>query len=137
VNWKEWSLGGSLGWLERNGYRYDSYLLMASAGDNSNPEGALRILERIREWNHAHPEIPMQMTTAQEFFRYLTGKYGDEFPVASGDATGHWEIVKLRVPETAARMREAANALPAAETLRSRSVLSRFAPACRASRSET
>ena len=72
--------------------------------------------EAIREWNRNHPELPMKMSTADEFFRYLTDKYGDDFPTAAGDATGHWATVKLRVPETTSKMRQASSALPAAET---------------------
>ena len=105
-----------LAWLEQNGYRYDTYMLMRATGDNSGPLDALGVLERIREWNRKHPELPMKMSTADEFFRYLTDKYGDNFSAASGDATGHWATVKLRVPETTGKMRQASSALPAAET---------------------
>ncbi len=105
-----------LAWLEQNGYRYDTYMLMRGTGDNSGPLDALGALERIREWNRKHPELPMKMSTADEFFRYLTGKYGEDYPTASGDATGHWATVKLRVPETTSRLREASSILPAAET---------------------
>src|SRR5262249_35847559 len=35
---------------------------------------------------------------------------------ACGDGAGHWEIVKLRVPEAAPKMRQVASDLPAAET---------------------
>ncbi len=105
-----------LAWLERNGYRFDTYMLMRATGDNSGPLGAFGVLERIREWNRKHPELPMKMSTAQEFFRYIEGKYGDDHPSASGDATGHWATVKLRVPETTGRMRRASSLLPAAET---------------------
>ncbi len=27
-----------LAWLEQNGYQYDTYLLMASVGDNADPD---------------------------------------------------------------------------------------------------
>ena len=114
-----WNLGGRfpltdlertvprrLAWLERNGYKYDTYMLMASPGDNTHPEGAFRTLERIREWNRGHPELPMKMVLAEEFFDYLQERYGDSFSSASGDAAGHWEIVKLRVPEAAPKMRQ-------------------------------
>lgn len=104
-----------LAWLEKNGYEYDTYMLMRATGDNSGPLGAFGVLESIREWNRRHPELPMKMSTADEFFRYLIGKYGDDFPTASGDATGHWATVKLRVPETASKLRQASSALPAAE----------------------
>lgn len=104
-----------LAWLEKNGYKYDTYLLMASPGDNMPPIGAYRILQRMREWNRRHPELPMQMATADDFFNYLIDKYGDHFASAPGDATGHWETVKLRVPEAAAKMRQTSNMLPAAE----------------------
>ena len=112
----ERSVPRRLAWLEQNGYRYDTYMLMRATGDNSGPLDALGVLERIREWNRKHPELPMKMSTADEFFRYLTDKYGDDFPAASGDATGHWATVKLRVPETTGKMRQASSALPAAET---------------------
>ena len=111
----ERSVPRRLAWLERNGYGYDTYMLMRATGDNSGPLDALGVLERIREWNRKHPELPMKMSTADEFFRYLTDTYGDDFPAASGDATGHWATVKLRVPETTGRMRQASSALPAAE----------------------
>lgn len=123
-----WKLGGRfsleeleatlprrLAWLERNGYRYDTYLLMASPGDNSDPIGAYRILEKIRAWNQKHPELPMKMATAEDYFDHLIRKYGDRFPEASGDSSGHWEIVKLGCPEATGRLREASAALPAAE----------------------
>jgi hypothetical protein len=123
-----WKLGGRfplseleksvprrLAWLEKNGYKYDTYLLMASSGDNTSPMGSYRVLQRTREWNKAHPELPMRMVTAEEFFDYLVQKYGDKFPEATGDAAGHWELVKLRVPEAAAKMRTVSNMLPVAE----------------------
>ncbi len=123
-----WKLGGRfsleeleatlprrLAWLERNGYRYDTYLLMASSGDNADPIGAYRILERIRAWNRKHPELPMRMATAEEYFEHLLRNYGDRFPEASGDSSGHWEIVKLGCPEATGRLREASALLPAAE----------------------
>ena len=105
-----------LAWLERNGYPYDRYLLMASPGDNTDPYLAYLTLLKIREWNRRHPELPMRMSTAEEFFRDLIAKYGDRFPVHSGDATGGWEEKKLNAPDSAAKMRWVSNALPAAET---------------------
>jgi hypothetical protein len=106
-----------LAWLEKNGYQYDTYLLMASVGDNADPMHAYRTLTKIRAWNRRHPELPMQMCTAEEFFHYIIGKYGNKFKEAAGDATGHWEPVKLGAPEVAARMRETSSLLPAAEAL--------------------
>ena len=106
-----------LAWLEHNGYRYDTYLLMASAGDNADPMVSWRMLLRMREWNRRHPELPMTLCTARDFFEYIRSKYGDRFEEASGEASGHWETVKLGAPEVAARMRETAALLPAAEAL--------------------
>ncbi|MCC6389027.1 MAG: hypothetical protein IT167_00390, partial [Bryobacterales bacterium] len=106
-----------LAWLERNGYRYDTYLLMHSPGDNSDPMGAYQTLLRVREWNTRHPELEMKMATAEEFFTYITEKQGQGLTEARGDATGHWELVKLGAPEVSSRMRETSNLLPAAETL--------------------
>jgi alpha-mannosidase len=106
-----------LAWLERNGYPYDTYLLMASVGDNADPMIAYRMLLRVREWNRRHPDLLMQMATAGEFFQYLLGKYGGHLQEVAGDAAGHWELVKLGAPEASARMRETASLLPAAEAL--------------------
>jgi hypothetical protein len=117
-----------LAWLEQNGYPYDTYLLMASVGDNADPMHAYRTLTKIREWNRQHPELPMQMCTAEEFFHYIVGKYGTKFREAAGDATGHWEPVKLGAPEVAARMREASSLLPAAEALATADTLLSGAP---------
>ena len=111
----ERSMPRRLAWLEKNGYKYDTYLLMASAGDNINPMGEYHTLERVREWNRKHPELPMKMVTPEEFFNYLIAKYGDNFSAASGDSAGYWENVKLKVPEAAAKMRQVSNDLPAAE----------------------
>ena len=124
----ERSLPRRLSWLERNGYKYDTYLLMASPGDNIHPMVAFQTLERIREWNLVHPELPMKMATAEEFFAYLIEKYGDHFPSASGDSAGHWETVKLKVPEAAAKMRQMSNDLPAAETAATIASLLRKSP---------
>lgn len=106
-----------LAWLEQNGYPYDTYLLMASVGDNADPMHAFGVLERVREWNHRHPDLPMQIATPEMYFRYVLEKYGGKFEEFSGDASGHWELVKLGSPEVAARMRETAVLLPAAEAL--------------------
>ena len=106
-----------LAWLEQNGYAYDTYLLMTSVGDNADPMHAFRVLEKMREWNRRHPELPMQMATPEDYFRYVLEKYGDNFKEFAGEASGHWELVKLGSPEVAARMRETAALLPAAEAL--------------------
>ncbi len=106
-----------LAWLERNGYPYPTYLLMDAVGDNGDPLRAHRTLLRIRDWNRRHPELPMKMCTAEEFFQHLFEKPGRQLKEAAGDAAGHWELVKLSVPEVASRMRETASLLPAAEAL--------------------
>jgi alpha-mannosidase len=106
-----------LAWLEQNGYPHEVYLLMDAVGDNGDPQRAHRVLLRIREWNRRHPELPMQMCTAEEFFQEVLAKQKGPFKEAVGDAAGHWELVKLSVPEVASRMRETALLLPAAEAL--------------------
>src|SRR5207253_7234532 len=58
---------------------------------------------------------PMKMVLPEEFFDRLIAKYGDRSPSASGDAAGHWETVKLKVPEATAKMRQDSRDLPAAE----------------------
>jgi alpha-mannosidase len=113
----EKSIPRRLAWLERNGYPHDTYLLMTSVGDNADPMHAFGVLEKVREWNRRYPELPMQICTPEDYFRYVTQKDGAKFPEFSGDATGHWELVKLGAPEVASRMRETASLLPSAEAL--------------------
>ena len=114
--------------LEHNAYRYDTYLLMASVGDKADPVHAFQILGKIREWNRRHPELPIEMCTAEDYFHYIIQKYGDNFSEFKGDATGHWEPVKLGAPEVASRMRETSSLLPAAEALHSIASLFRGTP---------
>ena len=104
-----------LAWLERNGYRYDASLVMASTGDNADPAAALQMLVKLRAWNQRHPELEMRMATPEEFFAYLTGKYGDSFPEVRGDAAGHWEVRKINTPAAASKLRATSNLLPVAE----------------------
>jgi len=66
-----------LAWLERNGYPYDTYLLMTSVGDNADPRHAVDVVAKVREWNRKHPELPMQFCNPEDYFRYIIGKYGD------------------------------------------------------------
>src|SRR6185503_5535481 len=106
-----------LAWLEQNGYPHETYLLMDAVGDNGDPSRAHRTLLRIREWNRRHPELTMKMCTAEEFFKVLPETPVQRLKEAAGDAAGHWEVVKLTVPEVASRMREAASLLPVAEAL--------------------
>ncbi len=106
-----------LAWLERQGYPYDSLLVMDAVGDNGDPSTAYRTLQRIRNWNRRHPELPMKPCIAEEFFEDLIAKHGTKFHQAQGDAAGHWELVKLGAPEVSGRLRETASLLPAAESL--------------------
>jgi len=59
----------------------------------------------------------MKMCAAEEFFKVLPETPVQRLKEAAGDAAGHWEVVKLTVPEVASRMREAASLLPVAEAL--------------------
>jgi hypothetical protein len=104
-----------LAWLEHNGYRYDAALVITATGDNIDPAGAMRMLEKVRVWNGRHPELQIQMSTPEDFFSYLTGKYGDKFPEVRGDAAGHWDIRKINTPAATSKLREASNVLPIAE----------------------
>ncbi len=113
----EASVPRRLAWLEQNDYRFDTYLLMDAVGDNSDPSRAFRTLQRIREWNRRHPELPMEMSTAEDFFSYVEKQGKDNFREVSGDAAGHWELVKLTMPEASSRLRETASLLPASEML--------------------
>lgn len=117
-----------LAWLERNGYRYDTYPLMHSPGDNSDPMGAYQTLLRVREWNSKHSDLEMRMGTAEEFFSYINQQYSQNLTEARGDAAGHWELVKLGAPEVSSRMRESSNLLPAAESLATITALMRGTP---------
>jgi hypothetical protein len=123
--------------IEKEGYPYDAFLIMASPGDNVDAAATEKVHRIIRRWNAAE-ERPsftekirrtvlqwnargkrpvLKMATPRQFFEYMENKYSDRFPTYRGDWSGHWEPAKLGAPRLIARMRHAQRVLPAAEAL--------------------
>jgi len=103
--------------IEKAGYPYDSFLIMASPGDNVDASATEKIHRIIRKWNAIGKRPVLKMATPRQFFEYMEEKYGDRFPVQRGDWSGHWAPAKLGAPRLIARMRHAQRILPAAEAL--------------------
>ncbi len=123
--------------IEKEGYPYDAFLVMASPGDNVDAAATEKVHRIIRRWNagdeqpsfaekirrtvlqgHATGKRPvLKMATPRQFFEYMEKKYGDRFPTHRGDWSGHWAPAKLGAPRLIARMRYAQRVLPAAEAL--------------------
>jgi hypothetical protein len=103
------------------GYARPRLLVMASTGDNGDPEAALSILRKVDAWNKNHARPRVRFTTPGAFLTSLLKEAGaDSFPVFRGDWSGHWEAVKATGPAATALYRDAQALLPAAEALAAR-----------------
>src|SRR5262249_23432223 len=103
------------------GYARPRLLVMASTGDNGDPEAALSILRKVDAWNRKHARPRVRFTTPGAFLASLLKEAGaDAFPTYRGDWSGHWESVKATGPAAFALFRDAQALLPAAETLAAR-----------------
>ena len=93
--------------LEEQGYPYDAVLFI-SAMDNRDASAALgTLLDVVRVWNgergESDPEV--YMATPSTFFQYMEERYGEVFPVYSGEWGGLWERNKASAPGSTARFR--------------------------------
>ncbi len=103
--------------IERAGYPYDAFLIMASPGDNVDAAATEKIHRIIGKWNATGKSPEIKMATPRQFFKYMQKRDGDRFPTYRGDWSGHWAPAKLGSPRLIARMRFAQRILPAAESL--------------------
>ncbi|MDP2895613.1 MAG: hypothetical protein Q8Q12_03520 [bacterium] len=103
--------------IEKAGYPYDAFLIMASPGDNVDASATEKIHRIIGKWNATEKGPVLKMATPRQFFEYMEEKYGDRFPTYRGDWSGHWVPAKLGAPRLIARMRYAQRILPVAEAL--------------------
>jgi len=103
------------------GYARPRLLVMASTGDNGDPEAALSIVRKVDAWNKRHARPKVRFTTPGAFLASLVNEAGaDAFPIYRGDWSGHWESVKATGPAATALFRAAQALLPAAESLAAR-----------------
>ncbi len=103
--------------IEKEGYAYDAFLVMASPGDNVDAAATEKIHRIIGKWNATGKSPTLKMAPPRQFFEYMAKEYADRFPTFRGDWSGHWEPAKLGAPRLIARMRFAQRILPAAEAL--------------------
>jgi len=103
--------------IEKAGYPYDAFLIMASPGDNVDASATEKVHRIIGKWNATEKSPVLKMATPREFFEYMEQKYADRFPTYRGDWSGHWAPAKLGAPRLIARMRHAQRILPVAEAL--------------------
>ena len=88
--------------------------------DNRDASAALgTLLDVVRVWNgergESDPEV--YMATPNTFFQYMEERYGEVFPVYSGEWGGLWERNKASAPGSTARFRWVQEHLPAVEAL--------------------
>ncbi|MGI6639918.1 MAG: hypothetical protein ACOX48_00170 [Limnochordia bacterium] len=105
--------------LEEQGYPYDAVLFI-SAMDNRDASAALgTLLDVVRVWNRERGESDPEvyMATPSTFFQYMEERYGEVFPVYSGEWGGLWERNKASAPGSTARFRWVQEQLPAVEAL--------------------
>jgi len=103
--------------IEKAGYPYDAFLIMASPGDNVDASTTEKIHRIIGEWNATEKGPVLKMATPRQFFDYMEEKYAGRFPMYRGDWSGLWAPAKLGAPRLTARMRYAQRILPVAEAL--------------------
>lgn len=123
----ELSLHEELARLQSAGYPYDAILIM-HAHDGIGPDNILSAMPDIRAWNARHKYPQIIISTPEHFFRHLEKKYGDRFPVYSGDWAGLWESAHFPEPHLRAMLKYARDHAPALEKVASLSSLLGAAP---------
>jgi hypothetical protein len=120
----EAQLSAALELVKASGYARPRLLVMASTGDNGDPDAARSILRKVDAWNAKHEHAKVSFTTPAAFLSSLerdaiaeTGSADGGFPVARGDWSGHWEPVKNSAPAGLALFRDAETLLPGCEAL--------------------
>ncbi|MCC6824449.1 MAG: hypothetical protein IT172_01745 [Acidobacteria bacterium] len=110
------------------GYAYDAVMVMY-AHDFLEPDNELNLLRAAQLWNKTHPEVQLRVTTANDFFKYIEGKYASQIPTYRGEWSGLWSEAKTRSPRISALARYAHDNVPAGETLWSALSMTRRIPA--------
>jgi len=103
--------------IEKDGYPYDAFMVMASPGDNVDAAATEKIHRIINKWNATGKSPTLKMATPRQFFEHVEKEYAERFPTYRGDWSGQWEPAKLGAPRLIARIRFAQRILPAAESL--------------------
>jgi hypothetical protein len=83
-------------------YPYD--LVQFQLGSDNRP---LRLLPAsiAREWNATYLSPKIEIATTSQFFRSMEARYGDRFPVVSGEWQSSWSETSLHYPHEAALSR--------------------------------
>ena len=99
------------------GYPYDAVMVLFLHDFLPPSQEKDSMLPGIREWNASGRSPRIVMATPAEFFQHIESKYGDAFPVYSGDWSGLWSEVKTNSPQISAAVRWTEDHAPAAEML--------------------
>lgn len=108
---------------EKAGYPYDAALVMYLHDFIPSTWERDQLLPHVRAWNAAGKQPKIVVATPAEFFRHMESKYGNSFPIYSGDWTGLWSEVKTNSPVMSANARWAQDHFPVAELIDSIRVL--------------
>jgi len=100
-------------------YPYDAVLLHGMYGDNHPlmAKGHAGYHEKLLDWNRPYAYPKLICATADEYFRYMELKYGDQIPRLRGDWGADWEDGAASSAAETALNRETHELLDIAERL--------------------
>lgn len=101
--------------LEKEGYPYDMYVMSWSLWDN-NPIDA-DVPYAVDEWNRKYAYPKIIISGGHEIMSAFEEKYGDTFPVVSGDYTEYWTDGVGTAADLTAMNRRSKERLTQAETV--------------------
>lgn len=105
--------------LEKTGYPYDVFLLIAALGDNKPPVNYIPLIERVRKWNQSGQKPSLKFATPRQFFSEIERQQGKrDFSAWRGNWHGLWDA-RLWNPAGNSLGRRAQQLLPVAEMLAS------------------
>jgi hypothetical protein len=100
---------------ERSGYPFDAILVYGSNYENAVVD--MSFTDTVREWNSKHESPKLILCSADEFFRYMEDKYGEQIPVVRGDEGCYWEDGIASSANETAMVRKAQDMIVSAEKL--------------------
>ncbi|MBB6479938.1 hypothetical protein [Spirochaeta isovalerica] len=96
--------------LEKKNYPYDTVILRYNIGsDNGPPDPDLSAI--VEDWNKAHKDIELVISTNSGAMADFEKNYGDQLPRYRGDLTAYWEDGVLSTARETAIAREASERL--------------------------
>jgi hypothetical protein len=100
--------------LQNEGYPYDAVYINCATGDNGAPDK--RIVENVKQWNQNYSGQKLIISTAVEFFDYISANYSSQIPTFRGDGPNWWTwMFGASATREFSTARKTHNRLPSAE----------------------